>query len=152
VSPIPEHDAAKRLLRTLTSHDVREADVLDAYQRLADSTDDDGVRYLVQFLIEDEERHHRVITEMAHRVQAWIDHTQAVDGTPSITPHVDIEFLNATRQLIDLERRDAKELRELHRELRYAPATSLLPILVKLMLDDTNRHIEILRFLRAYTG
>jgi hypothetical protein len=89
---------------------------------------------------------------MAHRVRSWIDHIEAVDGTPSITPHVDRDFLETTRQLIALERRDAKELRELHRELRYAPATSLLPILVKLILDDTHRHIDILRFLRSYTG
>jgi len=152
VSPIPERDAAERLLRTLTSHDDREADMLGAYRRLANSTDDDGVRYLVQFLIEDEERHHRILGEMASRVQSWIDHTEVLDSTPSMTPHVDREFLEATRQLIALERHDAKELHELQRELRYAPATSLLPILVKLMLSDTNRHIDILHFLRTYTG
>jgi len=152
VSPIPDQDAADRLLHTLTSHDDREAEVLGAYRRLAESTDDDGVRYLVQFLIEDEERHHRIIRDMASRVHSWIDHTEVLDSTPSITPHLDREFLEATRKLIALERNDAKELHELHRELRYAPPTSLLPILVKLMLSDTNRHIDILRFLRTYTG
>jgi hypothetical protein len=37
-------------------------------------------------------------------------------------------------------------------ELRDGPPASLLPLLVKLTLDDTAKHIEILRFIRAYTG
>ncbi len=102
--------------------------------------------------MDDEERHHEVIREMANRIESWMQGATIEPGIPSLSPRVDPDLLEETRRLIALERQDAKELRLLQKELRYAPPTSLLPLLVKLMLHDTARHIEILRFIRTYTG
>ena len=152
MSPVPDAHTDARVLETLRAHDEREAAILASYRRLVEETSDEGIRYLGRLIIEDETRHHALITEMAHRVEGWEHHEDATDATPSLTPRVDPALLAGTRRLIALEKADAKELRRLQKELRYAPATSLLPLLVKIMLADTKRHIEILQLIRAYAG
>jgi hypothetical protein len=121
-------------------------------RRIVDESTDEGIRYLGRLIVEDEERHHDLITEMIGRIETWLHGGESSEATPSLTPRVDPDLLAETHMLIALEHDDAKELRLLKKELRYAPATSLLPILVELMLADTARHIEILRFIRNYTG
>jgi len=151
VTPVPDREADARILELLRTHDARESAVLGAYQQLVDESTDEGIRYLGQLILEDEERHHQILAQMAFRVEAWKTGGGAA-GTPSLTPRVNRELLDETRHLIALERADARELRTLQKELRYAPATSLLPLLVKLMLHDNAKHIEILQFIRAYAG
>ena len=152
MSPVPDPRSDARVLATLRAHDEREHAILESYRRLVDDTTDEGIRYLGRLIMDDEERHHEVIRGMANRVESWMHDPSVEPGTPSLSPRVDSDLLEATQRLIALERQDAKELRLLQKELRYAPATSLLPLLVELMLHDTARHIEILRFIRTYTG
>jgi hypothetical protein len=152
LSPVPDPESDARVLEILKTHDTREYALLQSYRRMIDESTDEGIRYLGKLIIEDEERHHELIAEMANRIESWILDATVEPATPALSPRVDPELLDATRQLIALEHEDAKQLRLLQRELRYAPATSLLPLLVKLMLQDTARHIKILRFIRSYTG
>ena len=152
MDPVPDLTSDAQALETLRAHDERERAILASYRHLIDESSDEGVRYLGALIIEDEERHHQMINEMVNRIDSSIHGVSVEPSTPSLSPRVDRALLDETRQLIALERQDAKELRLLQKELRYAPATSLLPLLVKLMLHDTARHIEILRFIRAYTG
>jgi len=152
MNPVPDFESDARVLATLRAHDERERAILESYRHLVDESTDDGIRYLGRLIMDDEERHHDVIREMANRVESWMQDASIEPSTPSLSPRVDSDLLEATRRLIALERQDAKELRLLQKELRYAPPTSLLPLLVKLMLHDTARHIEILRFIRTYTG
>ena len=152
MSPVPDISSDRRVLETLRAHDEREGAILESYRRLVDESTDEGIRYLGRLIIEDEDRHHRLVTEMADRIESWTQPEAGADATPSLTPRVDPALLAETRRLIALERADAKELRLLQKELRYAPATSLLPLLVKIMLADTKRHIEILQFIRTYAG
>ena len=152
MSPAPDLESDARVLETLRTHGERERAVLAAYQRLVEESSDEGIRYLGRLIIEDEDRHHRVIDEMANRVDSWMQGTAVEPSTPELTPRVDRDLLDETHRLLELEHEDAKELRRLQKKLRYAPPTSLLPLLVKLMLHDTAKHIEILTFIRTYTG
>lgn len=151
MTPVPDREADARILELLRTHDAREGAVLGAYQRLVEESTDEGIQYLGRLILDDEERHHQILGQMAERVDTW-KHGGGDAGTPPLTPRVDRALLDETRRLIALERADAKELRRLQKELRYAPATSLLPLLVKLMLHDNAKHIEILRFIRTYAG
>jgi hypothetical protein len=151
VTPIPDQEADTKILELLRTHDARESEVLSAYQKLVNESTDEGIRYLGRMILDDEQRHHQVLGQMAERVDAWM-HNRDDAGIPSLTPRVDRELLDETRRLVALERADAKELRRLQKELRYAPATSLLPLLVKLMLHDNAKHVEILQFIRTYVG
>ncbi len=152
MTPVPDLDTDTRVLETLTAHRDREQRVVDAYERLAAESDDEAVRYLCRMAIEDERRHHRMVEEMTYRVESWRTGLALEPSTPVLQPKFDPELLDATHALIDLEHEDAKELRRLERELRYSPATSLLPLLAELMVQDSEKHLAVLRFIRAYTG
>jgi hypothetical protein len=152
MSPVPDPESDALVLETLRRHDEHAQALLDVYRGLAEKSADEGIRYLCQLIIDDEERHHEVITEMVNRIESWVDGRDVEPGTPSLVPAVDRSLLENTRKLIELEHQDAKELQHLHKELRYAPATSLLPLLVNVMLHDTAKHIEMLRFIRTYSG
>jgi rubrerythrin len=152
VNPEADSERDARVLETLRMHGQREDVLLDSYRRLVEEASDEGVRYLGRLIVEDEERHHELISDIANRVASAMRGAEIEPNTPALSPRVDRALLEATRHLIALERQDAKELRTLLRELRDSPPTSLLPLLVKLILHDTAEHIEILRFIRAYTG
>jgi hypothetical protein len=66
-APISPFDAA--VLRHLTEHLADETEILDEYRVLA-SSPDAPVRYLAQLILEDEERHHRVMTELANQFRS----------------------------------------------------------------------------------
>jgi hypothetical protein len=69
--PVSVFDAM--ILQHLTEHLAGEAAILDEYRQLATSPDA-PVRYLAQLIVEDEERHHRVLNELANqfRTSAWL--------------------------------------------------------------------------------
>jgi hypothetical protein len=56
---------------------------------------------------------------------------------------------DATAELLDRERSDARELKRLSKELRDLRGTSVWPVLVEVMERDTEKHQTILTFVTA---
>ena len=83
MSPVPDRESDVQILETLRTHDEREGAVLASYRRLVDESPDEGVRYLGRLIIEDEERHHQVISEMANRIDSWIQGRDIAPSTPA---------------------------------------------------------------------
>src|SRR2546423_13209397 len=111
MSPVPDPESNARVLEMLRAHDERETAILASYRRLVEDSPDEGVRYLGRLIIEDEERHHDMIAEMANRIESFLRGVSVEPSTPSLVPRVDPILLEGTRRLIALERQDAKELR-----------------------------------------
>jgi len=146
----PDHDFELDAISLLKDHGQREGAALASYQRLADDASDEGIQYLVRLILEDEERHHRVILEMLNQLHSVVWEVELRPSVPGVVKPLDPALLEATRQLLAMEKADAKELRRLRKELRHGPRSSLLPLLVNLMIHDTAKHIEILGFIRAH--
>jgi rubrerythrin len=141
----PDRDFEYEILALLESHGAREGEALDAYKRVAEESDaGPAVRYLVRLILEDEERHHQVFTEMANQIRSIVWELEVEPKVPAMTPRDAPELLAETRRLLAFERDDAKELRQLHRALRHSPPSSLHPLLVDVMRHDTAKHIAIL--------
>lgn len=154
-TPVPRGD--QRILdeeiaiaELLGEHGPKESAALAAYKRLVEGVDDPGIKYLVDMIMTDEERHHRLITEMLHQIQSFVWDTHVDPQVPYLGTIVDAELRAATDQLIELEKEDAKELKRLKRQMRGQPSSSLLPLLVQLMEHDTAKHIAILKLLRSH--
>lgn len=147
----PVRDAELAIAKTLREHGRREGAALDEYQRLLDSCEDDGVRYLVELILADEERHHRQIDEMLHQIQSFLWEVDVEPKVPHVRAYRHPELREATERLLQFERQDAAELRKLRRAMRSQPSSSMLPLLVELMLHDTAKHIEILKFIKRAT-
>lgn len=110
-------------------------------------------RYLVNLLIEEEIRQHWIFSEIADSLK-----TEALlGGAETSVPYMDFDrvdragVLDATKQLIENEEQDARELKGLQRELRDVKDTSLWGLLIDLMQRDTQKHIAIHRFVRKHT-
>lgn len=148
----PNRDFELDAIGLLKDHGQREGAALSAYQKFAEESSDEGIQYLVRLILEDEERHHRVILEMLNQLHSFVWEVELQPSVPGAVKPLDRPLLEATRQLLALEKDDAKELRRLRKELRHGPRSSLLPLLVNLMVHDTAKHIEILEFIRAHAS
>ena len=139
----------RELIAKLEGHGAMEGEVLDRYKRLSEQTPSPAVRYLVGLILDDERRHHKIIEEIANTI-AWggFAKPDEVDVVPDITTaSASPELLGATRQLLNIEKRDAKELRRLRRDLNDYARTTIWALLVDIMLLDTKKHQTILEFI-----
>jgi rubrerythrin len=141
------------LFAHLTSHVEAESGLLEQYSVVAQQTQSNAFRYLVNLLIEEEIRHHRIFTELADSLKT----EASLSGEEPIVPYMDfyradrVALLEGTKQLMENERKDARELKRLQRELRLVKDTTLWGLLVDLMQRDTQKHMAILRFVRNHT-
>jgi rubrerythrin len=136
----------------LTTHVREERDLLEQYSAVAHETRSKAFAYLVNLLIEDEIRHHRIFTELATSLEA------EMSGKVPIVPIMDfvsadrVAVLEATQQLMEKEEQDARELKRLQRELLDLKDTTLWSLLIDLMQRDTQKHIALLRFTKKHAG
>jgi hypothetical protein len=145
----PARDFEYDVLDLLESHGTREGTLLESYRQVAEeSSTGDAVRYLVRLILEDEERHHRVFTEMSNYIKSFVWEVEVEPKVPAMAPRSDPRLLAETRRLLAFEIEDAKQLRKLRKELRGSPKSWLHPLLVDLMLHDTAKHIAILKHIR----
>jgi hypothetical protein len=141
--PISPFDAA--ILEHLTEHLAGEGEILYEYRQLAESPDA-PVRYLAQLILEDEERHHRILTELANQFRSAASLAEHAPHVPWLTKSTDRHGLaRAVRRLRKFERRDLRQLRKLARQLRPIRGSSLDPIIVATLEMDTRKHLRYLR-------
>jgi ATP-dependent DNA ligase len=135
------------LVSELEQHGSQEGELLAVYEDLAENSTDQGARYLISLILEDERRHHRLLVEMANAL-AWGDPSASPDpATPAISSRVDGELLALTTKLRRAEEADYRKLRRMKRRLRPFAKTTMWSLIVDLMVLDTKKHATILRFL-----
>jgi hypothetical protein len=141
--PISPFDAA--ILQHLTEHLGSEVEILYEYRQLA-SSPDAPVRYLAQLILEDEERHHRVMTELANQFRSSASLVEQAPQVPWLTKSTDRHGLaRSVRRLRKFERQDLRRLRRLARQLRPIRDDSLDPVIVATLEMDTRKHLRYLR-------
>ena len=143
--PLPVSPFDARILEHLTGHVASEAEILDEYRQLARSPDA-PIRYLARLILEDEERHHRVLTELANQFRTPAFLMEQTPHVPWLTKSTDRRGLTrAVRRLRKFERRDLRQLRKLARHLRPIRNHSIDPVIVAALEMDTRKHLRYLR-------
>jgi rubrerythrin len=140
----------ERLYEHLTSHEATERELLDEYQHVAETADSPAFTYLVGLIVDDEKRHHQLFRELASALRSDAELRSDPPAVPRLNGWGRDSRLVAelSEQMIDQERQDLKELSRLEHELKDVKETTLWHLLVKTMQADTNKHIEILDFIR----
>jgi hypothetical protein len=137
------------LFRHLTLHMQNEGELLAAYKAVSEEADAEYVTYLVTMIFEDEVRHHRLFTELVNALRSSVERTDE-STVPMVRNVANPEALrDATAELLDRERTDARELKRLAKDLRDLRGTSVWPVLVEVMERDTEKHQTILAFVKA---
>ncbi len=146
----PQRDFERAALAMFEEHGRSEGALLESYREISERpTVDPAVRYLVRLILDDEERHHRVFEEMANEIRSFVWELPVEPRLPMMGTRSDPELLAATKRLLAFEKRDAKELRRLRKQLRDSTESSLDPLMVDLMLLDTAKHIAILEHITS---
>ena len=140
------------LMKNLERHLADEQTILDEYRALTESADE-PVRYIAQLILDDEQRHHRVLNEMLNQVRTSVWLADQSPHVPWLTRSHDRGALNASvRRLRSFERRDLRELRKLKRRFRFMRRDSLNGVLVEALIIDTHKHLLYLRALHRLAG
>jgi hypothetical protein len=134
------------------SHVDSERELIAEYRELAESTSVPGFRYLAELILADEQRHHELFTDLAETIRAEVEFRPDIPVPPiSLNRLAEDErkrILALTDRFLALERDDARDLARLAKELDSVRDTTLWHLLVRLMQADTEKHIQILRFIR----
>ncbi len=140
------------LYRHLSTHMSAEIGLLSAYKEAAEESKSAAFSYLANLIIEDEKRHHRVFEELANALRSDVEMRPIDPSVPDMAGFGDIpqRVVELTDELLAREEEDAAELRMLSRQLRDVRDTTLWQLLVKVMELDTEKHAEILRFVRKH--
>ena len=141
--------SAYEVVEALDRHGREEGELLERYRRFVDESESPAVRYLVRLVLEDEERHHRVLEDLANTI-AWGGFKEASEHlVPDFaTTYRGNEALRLeTQALLGHELRDRTQLRKLRRRLRTYGDVAMWELLIDLMRLDTDKHIRILHLI-----
>lgn len=132
----------------LVDHIAKESEVLGRYDELMIGAAP-HVRFLLELIAEDEARHHALFEQWAETFKSFGTLvTPPDDGVPNLLPEADAaQLVEALEELLDLEKDDARQLKDMEKRFKDFRHTTMWPLLTELMALDTKKHIQVLEFL-----
>lgn len=140
----------ERLSREFEAHEREESRFLRQYKETATRTRNGLVRFLLQMIISDEEKHHAATRAMAATLQGdlnWTRPDTALRGLYDLVGEQDT-LLRIAEDFIRVEKDGIKKYRELIRCSR-GYYRDLFVVLFESMIHDSEKHIHVLEFLRT---
>jgi rubrerythrin len=150
--PIGASPWEREIFDHLTQHIVQERDLLAEYVNAARETESRALAYLIDLLVEDERRHHRLFKQLALSLKSSAEMRPDSPAVPRMDFNKEnrAEVLEVTERLLEREEGDSLELKRLRKKLSEVRDTTLWGLLVELMERDTDKHIAILRFAQRH--
>jgi hypothetical protein len=147
--PGPEITEVERLLNEFESHETQEKDFLRQYKEVAADVRQPLIKFLLQLIISDEEKHHAVTHAMVATLRGDLNWTKPEDAIRGLYDMGEKkqELLAVTEEFIRTEKegiRESKTLMKVSR--RYYKG--LFALLMGCMIHDSQKHVMILEFLR----
>jgi rubrerythrin len=147
--PAPDLPEVERLLQEFESHEFQERDFLRQYKEVAATVQAPLIKFLLQLIISDEEKHHAVTHAMVSTLQGdlnWTKPDDAIRGLYELGEERK-KLLAVTKEFIRTEKDGILECKNLTKvSRRYYKG--LFGLLLKCMIDDSQKHVEILQFLK----
>lgn len=134
----------------LIEHVNGERGILEDYERLAEETESPAFAYLARLILDDEQRHHQLLSDLAQTIRT----TATTGGKPSPIPELGIfradreKILAETERFLAVEEEDNRHLERLAKELSDVRNTTVWQLIIRLIQQDNERHLHILRFIR----
>ena len=132
----------------MENHDLKEGDFIRSYKEIAQKTKDSSIKFLLQMIVSDEEKHHAVIHAMASSLKGSLTWTKPQDALPSggEVGEERGELLKLTAEFIKHEKEGIKETKQLMKESK-GYYRGLFPLLLQMMVYDSEKHVAVLDFL-----
>lgn len=145
----PEFSAVQRLMHEFQTHESDEARWLGIYRKLAHESEDPLIRFLLNLIIADEERHHEIIGHIVSGLQndlAWTSSKKGVVKSAEQDKQAK-DFLEIVERLLAVERDGIGEYEKLVKTTEGF-RQGLFGMLCKSMIHDSLKHLDILDFLK----
>jgi hypothetical protein len=144
-----ERSPVERLMKEFESHETHEAVFLQRYREMLGKTHNPLVKFLVELIAADEEKHQVILHAMTSTLEGsltWAQLQDAIQGVDNLGTEKD-EILKLTEDFIHVEEKEIGEYRKLARATkRYYQG--LFSLFLAAMIHDSEKHVEILEFLR----
>jgi rubrerythrin len=145
----PAISEVERLTTEFEAHENEEGKFLAQYKDVAGKTKNGMIKFLLQMIISDEEKHHAVTHAMASTLKGDLNWTHPDDALSGIYNLVEEKekLLELTEGFIRVEKQGIKEYKELIKSSR-GYYRDLFVLLFESMIHDSEKHVMILDFLR----
>ena len=146
----PEFSTVQRLMHEFQTHESDEARWVAIYKKLAHESEDPLIRFLLNLIIADEERHHEIIHQIVSGLKDELVWTRAETVTvkPPERDKGAREFSKTVERLLAVERDGIGEYEKLAKNTEGF-YQDLFGMLCRTMIHDSLKHIDILDFLKA---
>ena len=146
----PEFSIVQRLISEVKAHESAEERWLSAYKKTAAEAEDPITRFLLNLIIADEERHHQIIGRMISSLKDdLVAPGKAVPLAVSANAKTRARELNQSiDRFVAVERNGIREYKKLNKASERFNQ-KLLALLCRSIIQDSVKHIDILRYLRS---
>lgn len=144
-----EISEVERIMNEFEAHESQEGKFTRRYKEIAEKTKNPFVKFLLQLIVSDEEKHHAITHAIVSTLKGgltWARSEDAIHGLYDLGEEGD-ELLGLTENFIQLEKAGIKEYRNLIKTSKHY-YKGLFVLLLQSMIRDSEKHIEILEFLR----
>ena len=139
----------EKLLNEFEAHEAKEDRALDYYKKTLAHMPNPVTRFLMQLIISDEEKHRAVIHAMVSTLRGsltWSKPAGSLEGVGDLAT-INGKLRDVTEEFIRLEKDGIKDYRALIKE-SSGYYHGLFKILLDAMIRDSEKHVELLEFLR----
>ncbi|HVO94430.1 MAG TPA: hypothetical protein VMT22_16395 [Terriglobales bacterium] len=143
ISPI------ERLLSEFEAHEAKEERSLEQYRKILNEMPNPLTRFLMQLIVSDEEKHRAVMHAMVATLRGsltWTKPAGSLEGAGDLAA-MNGRLLEVTDEFIRLERDGIREYKTLVKESN-SYYHGLFKILFDSMIRDSEKHVELLEFLK----
>lgn len=144
-----EISPVERLLNQFEAHEAQEEKALEQYKKITSELTSPLTRFLLQLIISDEEKHRAVVHAMVATLKGsllWRRPEGSLEGAADPAA-VNSKLRDITNDFISLEKDGVKEYQALAEE-SSGYYHGLFKVLLDSMIRDSEKHIELLEFLR----
>lgn len=139
----------EKILRSFVNHEREEQEFLNGYGEIVERNENPLVRFLLQLIMRDEEKHHDLVRSITTTLNDDIVGRRSDGRIPKFQPMTDedLEKLKAlTEEFIKSEKDGIKEYQALKKSCRDM-YDGLLELLIETIIHDSKKHLMILGFI-----
>lgn len=143
-----ETSEVERLLNEFAAHESHESEFTKRYREIAEKSQNSLVKFLLQLIVSDEEKHNAVTHSMVSTLKGgltWSRPADAISGFYDLGAEND-ELLKITGDFIRLEKDGIWDYKRLIKASK-GYYHGLFVLLIQGMIRDSEKHVEILEFL-----
>ena len=139
----------EKLLNEFEAHEAKEDRALELYKRTLAHLPSPVTRFLVQLIVSDEEKHRAVMHAMVSTLRGSLNWTKPADSLEGIGDLASMngELRSTTDEFIRLEKEGIREYESLMKA-SSGYYHGLFKVLLDSMLRDSEKHLELLQFLK----